>query len=87
MIDFGGGTFDVAIVQIQDGHYETVQINGDPHLGGRDIDIALRDHFADRIKELYKRNCHDDKQISQILLDLCEELKKSLSAEKKESER
>ncbi len=46
--DFGGGTFDISILKIQDGIFEVLATNGDTHLGGDDIDqlliqIALED--------------------------------------------
>ena len=46
--DFGGGTFDVSILRLQDGVFEVLATNGDTHLGGDDIDnlliaIALED--------------------------------------------
>jgi Fe-S protein assembly chaperone HscA len=46
--DFGGGTFDVSILKLQDGIFEVLATNGDTHLGGDDIDnlllkIALED--------------------------------------------
>ncbi len=46
--DFGGGTFDISILRLQDGIFEVLSTNGDTHLGGDDIDnkllrIALED--------------------------------------------
>ncbi len=46
--DFGGGTFDISILRLQDGIFEVLATNGDTHLGGDDIDnllltIALED--------------------------------------------
>jgi Fe-S protein assembly chaperone HscA len=50
--DFGGGTFDVSILKLQDGIFEVIATNGDTHLGGDDIDnlliaIALDDIAGD----------------------------------------
>ena len=39
--DFGGGTFDVSILKLQDGIFEVISTNGDTHLGGDDIDNLL----------------------------------------------
>ena len=39
--DFGGGTFDISILRLQDGIFEVVATNGDTHLGGDDIDNLL----------------------------------------------
>jgi Fe-S protein assembly chaperone HscA len=50
--DFGGGTFDISILRLEDGIFEVVATNGDTHLGGDDIDnlliaIALDDIAGD----------------------------------------
>src|SRR6202167_1500433 len=50
--DFGGGTFDVSILKLQEGIFEVIATNGDTHLGGDDIDnlliaIALDDIAGD----------------------------------------
>jgi len=39
--DFGGGTFDVSILEIGDGVFEVKATNGDTHLGGEDFDLRL----------------------------------------------
>ncbi len=39
--DFGGGTFDISILNVKDGVFEVLATNGDTHLGGDDIDRAL----------------------------------------------
>ena len=39
--DFGGGTFDVSILEIGDGVFEVLSTNGDTHLGGDDIDEVI----------------------------------------------
>ena len=41
--DFGGGTFDISILRVEDGVFQVLATNGDTHLGGDDID-----HAADR---------------------------------------
>lgn len=50
--DLGGGTFDVSVVQIQQGVVEVVASHGDNHLGGDDFDWELVELFAERIEEL-----------------------------------
>jgi molecular chaperone DnaK len=44
--DFGGGTFDVTILQIGDGVFEVKSTNGDTHLGGDDLDLTIVDWAA-----------------------------------------
>jgi molecular chaperone DnaK len=55
--DFGGGTFDISILKLQDGIFEVLATNGDTHLGGDDIDnlllrIALEDILAEWKEDL-----------------------------------
>ena len=39
--DFGGGTFDISILRVEDGVFQVLATNGDTHLGGDDIDLLL----------------------------------------------
>jgi Fe-S protein assembly chaperone HscA len=41
--DFGGGTFDISILRVEDGVFQVLATNGDTHLGGDDIDLLLSD--------------------------------------------
>src|SRR5205823_44057 len=41
--DFGGGTFDISILRVEDGVFQVLATNGDTHLGGDDIDVLLMD--------------------------------------------
>lgn len=43
--DFGGGTFDVSLLELESGFYEVVATNGDTRLGGDDIDEAIVSHW------------------------------------------
>jgi molecular chaperone DnaK len=47
--DFGGGTFDISILKLQDGIFEVLSTNGDTHLGGDDIDSLLLTAALDEI--------------------------------------
>ncbi len=49
--DLGGGTFDVSIVQAQEGVVEVLSSHGDTQLGGDDFDDLLLKHVADRFQE------------------------------------
>ncbi|MBI1745646.1 MAG: Hsp70 family protein [Acidobacteria bacterium] len=51
--DLGGGTFDVSIVEINNGVIEVLSSHGNLHLGGDDFDQRLVDHFALGFKQLY----------------------------------
>lgn len=46
--DFGGGTFDVTCLKIEDGVYEVLSTHGDTHLGGEDIDMELAKYIVDK---------------------------------------
>ncbi|HCV27395.1 MAG TPA: molecular chaperone DnaK [Dehalococcoidia bacterium] len=48
--DFGGGTFDVTILQIGDGVFEVKSTNGDTHLGGDDLDLSIVDWAANEFE-------------------------------------
>jgi actin-like ATPase involved in cell morphogenesis len=45
VFDLGGGTFDVSLLNIDNGVFEVVATNGDTHLGGEDFDQRVMDHF------------------------------------------
>ena len=72
--DLGGGTFDISILNIQDGVFEVLSTNGDTYLGGDDIDREIQQYWANEynLKELST----NDKQLIRIT---AEEAKKSLS--------
>lgn len=84
VFDFGGGTFDVAILEVKDGNFVQKGIDGDIHLGGRDLDLILRGHCAQEIKERWGRDCLSNKKTAQVLLDKCETIKKALSGSENE---
>ena len=43
--DFGGGTFDISILRVEDGVFQVLSTNGDTHLGGDDIDLILMEQI------------------------------------------
>lgn len=49
--DLGGGTFDVSILDIEDGVFEVVSTNGDTHLGGEDFDNVLLRYIKERFEK------------------------------------
>ena len=51
VFDFGGGTFDISILEIQDGVIEVKSTNGDTHLGGDDIDQKIMTFLVDEFKK------------------------------------
>ncbi len=74
--DLGGGTFDISILQIQDGIFEVLSTNGDTFLGGDDFDRAIAGQW------LTKNNASiEDKSTLQALRIAAEEAKKALSSQ------
>lgn len=51
VFDFGGGTFDISILDIEDGVFEVRATNGNTHLGGEDFDILLLNHIIEAFKK------------------------------------
>ena len=55
IFDFGGGTFDISILDVSDGVIEVKSTDGDSHLGGRDIDHKIINWIAEEFKKKYKK--------------------------------
>jgi molecular chaperone DnaK len=49
--DFGGGTFDISILRVEDGVFHVLATNGDTHLGGDDIDRVFTQHVLDTFEQ------------------------------------
>ncbi|MFK7807659.1 MAG: Fe-S protein assembly chaperone HscA [Saprospiraceae bacterium] len=79
--DLGGGTFDVSILQIQQGIFEVLSTNGDTFLGGDDVDGLIMENWIEDYS-LDKARIKEDKSYQQELRLLAEEAKKTLSSEK-----
>ena len=77
--DFGGGTFDVSIIEVCDKRFEVRAIDGDIQLGGRDLDILLRDYCAAEIKKGWEFDCLGTQLNASKLLEKCEQVKILLS--------
>ncbi|MBI4718700.1 MAG: Fe-S protein assembly chaperone HscA [Planctomycetes bacterium] len=78
--DLGGGTFDISILQLEEGVFEVLATNGDTHLGGDDFDQQLIQLFTREIKEQFGLDI-DSPAIKQQLRTLAENIKKRLSSE------
>lgn len=79
VFDFGGGTFDVSILELGDGVFEVKASNGDNHLGGDDIDQILIDYLADEFKKENGIDLKKDKTSLQRLKEAAEKAKIELS--------
>jgi molecular chaperone DnaK len=80
VFDFGGGTFDISILEIGDGVFEVLATNGDTHLGGDDFDKALIDWVADEFKKSSGIDVRKDPMALQRLKEACEKAKIDLSS-------
>ena len=80
VFDFGGGTFDISILEIGDGVFEVLATNGDTHLGGDDFDKALIDHVAEEFKKASGIDVRKDPMALQRLKEACEKAKIDLSS-------
>jgi len=79
--DFGGGTFDVSILKLNDGIFEVIATNGDTHLGGDDIDNLLLAVALDEIRSEHGIDLRQQPDAIQALRKAVIEAKITLSAE------
>ena len=80
VFDFGGGTFDVSILEVGEGVVEVRATNGDTHLGGDDLDKRIVDWMADEFKKDYGIDLRNDQQALQRLYEAAERAKCELSS-------
>jgi molecular chaperone DnaK len=85
VFDFGGGTFDVSILELGDGVFEVKATNGDNHLGGDDIDQILIDFLADEFKKNNSMDLRKDNTSLQRLKEAAEKAKIELSTKQSTS--
>jgi molecular chaperone DnaK len=77
--DFGGGTFDISVLEVSEGVIEVKSTNGDTHLGGDDIDKLLIDWVVDAFKKDNGIDLSRDPMALQRLKEACERAKCELS--------
>jgi len=77
--DLGGGTFDVSIVQIEQGVVEVLSSHGDTQLGGNDFDQLLLDYVCDRFQEENDVDLRESLTAKSRVLKALEEAKEQLS--------
>jgi molecular chaperone DnaK len=78
--DFGGGTFDISILEVGDGVVEVKSTNGDTHLGGDNIDERLVDWLIEEFKKEEGVNLRNDRMALQRLREAAEKAKVELSS-------
>jgi len=80
VFDFGGGTFDVSVLELGDGVFEVKSTDGDTHLGGDDFDHILIDWLADEFKKDEGLDLRKDPMALQRLKEAAEKAKIELSS-------
>jgi|TARA_R110002003_G_scaffold193_30_gene15118 molecular chaperone DnaK len=78
--DLGGGTFDISILEIQNGVFEVKSTNGDTHLGGEDFDITLVRHLVQQFKKEQGIDLNSDRMAIQRIREAAEKAKIELSS-------
>jgi len=78
--DFGGGTFDISILEVGDNVVQVISTNGDTHLGGDDVDNLIIDWLAAEFKKAQGIDLSKDKMALQRLKEAAEKAKIELSS-------
>ena len=81
VFDLGGGTFDVSLLEIDNGVFEVVATSGDAHLGGEDFDQRVMEYFMKVYKKKTGRDVRKDEHATQKLRREVEKAKRALSAQ------
>ncbi|MER3429622.1 MAG: molecular chaperone DnaK [Blastocatellia bacterium] len=80
VFDFGGGTFDISVLEVGEGVVEVKSTNGDTHLGGDDVDELIVGWIIDEFKKDQGIDLHSDKMALQRLKEAAEKAKVELSS-------
>ena len=78
--DFGGGTFDVSVLEVSENVVEVISTNGDTHLGGDNVDEILIEYLIDEFKKDQGIDVSSDKMVLQRLKEAAEKAKIELSS-------
>ena len=78
--DLGGGTFDISILEINQGVFKVRATNGDTYLGGEDFDHRLIDHLCDKFQKDTGLDLRTDRMALQRLKEQAEKAKHELSS-------
>ena len=80
IFDFGGGTFDVSLLSVENGIFEVLATAGDTHLGGEDIDHLIMEYCVKDFKKKHRADLSEDKRAMRRLHTACERAKRTLSS-------
>jgi len=79
VFDFGGGTFDISILEVGENVVEVASTNGDTHLGGDNIDQRIMEYLSDEFRKDQGIDVSKDKMVLQRLKEAAEKAKIELS--------
>jgi molecular chaperone DnaK len=79
VFDLGGGTFDVSILEVEDGVFVVKATGGDPQLGGEDFDLRIVDWLLAQVDEPFREAVRGDRLSMQRLKSAAERAKRVLS--------
>ncbi len=80
VFDFGGGTFDISILHVEEDVAEVRATAGNSHLGGNDLDDRIVEWLFDEFKKAHGTDMRGDRMIRQRLIEAAEKAKKDLSS-------
>ena len=80
VVDAGGGTHDVSVLEIADGVFEVLSTNGDTHLGGSDFDARIMEHIVAEFRKVEHMDLTTDKMAMQRVKEAAEKAKIELSS-------
>ena len=81
VFDFGGGTFDLSVLSINEGVIGVESMRGDMHLGGRDLDQVIVDYCVEEFNNETGVDISEDKDKLNRLYPECERAKKTLDTQ------
>jgi L1 cell adhesion molecule like protein len=82
VVDFGGGTLDVSLMQVDGMKFQVLAVDGDNHLGGRDFDALLIDYCliqCKKAKPQLTQQSENDPRFRQTIVEKCQSVKTQLS--------
>jgi len=79
VFDIGGGTFDITLMEINDGIFQVLATNGNTYLGGEDFDHRILDWLIDEFKKENSIDLSQDKLALQRIKEAAEKAKRELS--------
>ena len=80
VFDFGGGTFDCSLLNLDGGVFEVRATAGNSHLGGEDLDNRLVSYFIAEFKKKFNKDMSGNARAVRRLRSNCERAKRTLSS-------